>query len=215
MNSLSDRNPVLLIHGIWDTNAIFNPMTAYLSQRGFHVYSLDLTPNNGSLGLDLLAVQLAKFIDNSFDPEQPLDLIGFSMGGLVSRYYVQRLGGINRVQRFITLSSPHSGTLTAYSLWLPGYVQMRPGSSFIRDLNQDAAMLQDINFTSIWTPYDAMIVPANSSQMPIGRQVKQNILLHQLMVTDPKILPTVVAELEAPIEKLRNKNLVGEIISQK
>ncbi|HLO51130.1 MAG TPA: alpha/beta fold hydrolase, partial [Kamptonema sp.] len=198
-----------LIHGIWDTNAIFNPMTAYLSQHGFRVYSLDLIPNNGSVGLDLLAVQLADFIDNSFDPEQPLDLIGFSMGGLVSRYYVQRLRGIDRVQRFITVSSPHHGTLTAYSFWLPGYVQMRPGSNFLRDLNQDAAMLQHINFTSIWTPYDAMIVPASSSQMPICREIKQNVLLHHLMITDPKILSAVVAELEAPIKELKTETLVG------
>ena len=212
MNSFRDRNPVLLIHGIWDTNAIFNPMTAYLSQRGLKVYSLDLIPNNGSIGLDLLAVQLAKFIDNTFDPEQPLDLIGFSMGGLVSRYYVQRLGGIDRVQRFITISSPHYGTLTAYSLWLPGYVQMRPGSRFLRDLNQDAAMLQDINFTSIWTPLDGMIVPASSSQMPIGREIKQNVLLHHLMIAEPKILAAVVAELEAPIKKLKIKSFLDSCL---
>ncbi|MDF0551929.1 triacylglycerol lipase [Kamptonema sp. UHCC 0994] len=209
MNIISDRNPVVLVHGIWDTSAIFSPMTAYLNERGWQVHSLDLIPNDGSLGLEFLAQQLAEFIDTTFKPKQPLDLIGFSMGGIVSRYYVQRLGGINRVQRFITISSPHYGTQTAYSRGLPGYVQMRPASSFLRDLNYDASMLQDINFTSIWTPFDGMIIPAQSSQMSIGKEIKQNVLLHRQMRSDPKILQAIVEELEAPIKQLQIQNFIN------
>jgi triacylglycerol lipase len=165
-------------------------------------------PNGGSLGLDLLAKQLAEYISETFDPEQPIDLVGYSMGGIVSRYYVQRLGGIDRVQRFITLSSPHHGTLAAYSLPLPGYLDMRPGSRLLRDLNQDVTMLKRIDFTSMWTPFDAIIVPANSSQMPVGREIRLNILLHRQMVTDDRSLNALVKELEDPIfpSKLPLKN---------
>lgn len=200
MNSSLDRNPVILIHGIWDTKMIFSKMSARLTELGWSVHSLNLTPNDGSLGLDLLAKQLADYISETFDPEQPLDIVGYSMGGIVSRYYVQRLGGINRVQRFITLSSPHHGTLTAYSLRLPGYLDMRPDSGLLRDLNQDVTMLKRINFTSMWTPFDIMIVPANSSQMPVGKEVKVNVLLHRQMVTEPLSINAIVEELKAPIE---------------
>ncbi|NJK74632.1 MAG: alpha/beta fold hydrolase [Microcoleus sp. SU_5_6] len=199
MNSSIERNPVVLIHGIWDTSTIFHKMSAYLTQRGWSVHSLDLTPNDGSLELDLLAKQLAEYIRESFEPEQPIDLVGYSMGGIVSRYYVQRLGGIDRVQRFITLSSPHRGTLTAYSLPLPGYLDMRPDSRLLRDLNQDVTVLKRINFTSMWTPFDVMIVPANSSQMPVGREIKLNVLLHRQMVTDDRSLNALAKELESPI----------------
>jgi triacylglycerol lipase len=199
MNSSHERNPVVLIHGIWDTNTIFNKMSAHLTQLGWSVHSLNLTPNDGSLGLDLLAQQLAEYIRENFEPEQPLDLVGYSMGGIVSRYYVQRLGGIDRVQRFVTLSSPHRGTLTAYSLPLPGYLQMRPDSGLLRDLNQDITMLKRINFTSMWTPFDVMIVPANSSKMPVGKEIKLNVLLHRQMVTDAQSLNVLVEELQAPI----------------
>ncbi|OCR01082.1 lipase [Oscillatoriales cyanobacterium USR001] len=199
MNNLTKRNPVLLIHGIWDTSAVFNPMTAYLSQRGLQVYSFDLIPNDGTIGLDILARQIAEFIDRTFTPEQHFDLVGFSMGGIVSRYYVQRLGGIDRVQRFITISSPHYGTLTAYSRMLPGYVQMRPGSSFLQDLNDDVTMLEKINFTSIWMSYDAMILPAHNSQMPVGKEIKKNVLFHHQMVKDMKVIQVIAEELEAPI----------------
>ncbi|MHC5826062.1 MAG: esterase/lipase family protein, partial [Nostoc sp.] len=107
-------NPVLLIHGIDDTETVFYQMRNYLIQTGLSVYALNLVPNNGDVGLDELAKQVSDYVTATFAPEQRLDLVGFSMGGIVSRYYIQRLGGINRVQRFITISSPHHGTVVAY-----------------------------------------------------------------------------------------------------
>ncbi|MBN3875320.1 MULTISPECIES: esterase/lipase family protein [unclassified Nostoc] len=197
---IQQRNPVLLIHGIDDTEAVFHKMRAYFIQRGWSVYSLNLVPNNGVVGLDELAKQVADYVTATFAPEQRLDLVGFSMGGIVSRYYVQRLGGINRVQRFITISSPHYGTVVAYGSQRPGCLQMRPDSIFLKDLNSDAVMLGQLDFTSIWTPYDLMIVPANSSQMPVGSQVIVPVTLHPWMLTDPRSLAVVTAALAKPIK---------------
>lgn len=174
-------------------------MFAYLSQQGWSVYTLNLTPNNASLSLDKLANQVADYVDKTFAPEQPIDLVGLSMGGLVTRYYVQRLGGMNRVQRFITISSPHQGTRMAYLSTRPGCVQMRPGSDFLKDLNQDASSLAQLNFTSIWTPLDFIIVPAKSSQMPVGQEVKVSVFAHAFMARDFQSLQAVASALSEPI----------------
>ncbi len=200
MTEIRDRNPILLVHGIWDRQEIFNTMSTYLSEEGWRVYSLNLIPNDGSAKMEVLAQQVADYIKENLPPEKPLDLVGFSMGGLVSRYYVQRLGGIERVQRFITISSPHQGTYTAYATGLDGYVQMRPKSDFLQDLDRDVKMLARINFTSIWTPLDAIIIPASSSKMPIGKEVKVNVLFHHLMVSDPKSLNVIREALLAPLK---------------
>ncbi len=197
------RNPVVLVHGINDTGQVFRTMETYLKKRGLSVYNLDLIPNNGDFGLEKLAQQVADYIAATFGAEQPLDLVGFSMGGIISRYYVQRLGGINRVQRFITISSPHNGTVVAYASLRPGCVQMRPDSTFLKDLNRDVAMLKQLNFTSMWTPYDLMIVPANSSQMPIGTEVIVPSRLHPWMLTDSRCLAAVAEALAAPINSGR------------
>ncbi|KZL49060.1 MULTISPECIES: esterase/lipase family protein [Cyanophyceae] len=194
------RNSVLLIHGIDDTGAVFNPMASYLRELGSSVHTLDLVPNNGAVGLDILAQQIADYVVNTFAPEEAIDLVGFSMGGIVSRYYVQRLGGINRVQRFITISSPHHGTVTAYASQRYGCLQMRRNSEFIQDLNSDAVMLGQLNFTSIWTPYDLMIVPANSSQMPLGKEVVVPVVLHSWMLTDSRSLAAVASALAEPVK---------------
>ncbi|WP_414548788.1 esterase/lipase family protein [Anabaena sp. CCY 0017] len=201
MNSKNQQdNSVLLIHGIGDTGAVFNIMARYLRQLGWSVYTLDLVPNNGEVGLDILAQQIADYIVKTFAPDEPIDLIGFSMGGLVSRYYVQRLGGISRVKRFITISSPHHGTVIAYGSQRHGCLQMRRKSEFIQDLNSDAVMLEQLNFTSIWTPYDLMIVPAKSSQMPLGKEVIVPVVLHSWMLTDSRSLAAIVSALAEPIK---------------
>lgn len=197
MESLNKPNPVLLIHGIFDTIRIFEKMSRYLKKLGWEVYSLNLVPNYGILGLDKLAEQVADYVNKTFPPNQPLDLIGFSMGGIVSRYYVQRLGGIDKVENFITISAPHNGTLTGYALNLAAPIQMRPKSNFLENLNQDIALLDKTNFTSIWTPYDAMILPPKSSQVSVGRDIKIDVFLHPWMVSDKKVLKVIVEELKA------------------
>jgi triacylglycerol lipase len=124
------------------------------------------------------------------------------MGGIVSRYYIQRLGGIKLIQRFITISSPHHGTIAAYASKRPGCVQMRPDSLFLHDLNSDALMLKDINFTSIWTPYDLIILPANSSQMPFGNEVIIPSMLHPWMLRDIRSLKAVEEALRKPLRSI-------------
>ncbi|MFN5872513.1 MAG: lipase [Anabaena sp. WA113] len=197
---VTKQNPVLLVHGINDTGAVFNKMAFYLRQQGLSVYTVDLIPNNGSEVLEKLAQQVANYVNDTFEVARPVDIVGFSMGGIVSRYYIQRLGGINKVQRFITISSPHKGTIIAYGTWLAGAVQMRPNSDFINDLNADFKMLKQLNFTSIWTPYDLMILPATSSRLGIGKEVTIPVILHPLMLTDTRTLTIVADALREPVK---------------
>ena len=42
-----------------------------------------------------------------------IHVIGHSLGGLITRYYVQRLGGDSRVHTLVTLGTPHQGTQLA------------------------------------------------------------------------------------------------------
>lgn len=200
MNSDRHRNPVLLIHGIFVNSRVFRKMSAYLTELGWSVYSINLTSHYGTVGLDELAGKVADYADKTFGLEQKFDLVGLSMGGLVSRYYVQRLGGINRVERFIAISAPHNGTWMAYTLWGKGCVQMRPKSAFIEDLNRDVTMLEQINFTSLWTDWDFIIIPAASSQMPVGKEVKLPIFAHGNMARHSKSLAAVAEALSEPIK---------------
>ena len=190
------RNPVLLVHGFKDSSGKMQPMATYLRKRGWTVYTPTLAPSFGEVGLDELARQLSTFIEETFRPGEKFDLVGFSMGGLVCRYYLQRMNGIDRVDRLITLGAPHNGSLWACLVPNAGCRQMRPGSSFMNDLNLDSDKLRTIKFTSIWTPLDLMILPADSSRTPDGRELKIWIPIHPFLVWSPICLRTVAEVLQ-------------------
>ena len=194
-----DRHPVLLVHGMWKSHTAFNHLSRFLRARGFQVHALDLVPSDGGLGLEKLGEQVAAYVETHLPAAVPLDLVGFSMGGVVSRYYVQRLGGLARVRRLVTVSAPHHGTAAAYLSNKPGSVQMRPNSPLLAELNRDIAMLERIDVTSIWTPLDLIIVPPESSRLPLGREVLVAAPLHGLMIHDPRALRAVTEALSAPL----------------
>ncbi|MDJ0620795.1 MAG: triacylglycerol lipase [Calothrix sp. MO_192.B10] len=199
MKNGQGRNSVVLVHGIFDTHRVFDRMASYLRKNGWQTHSLDLIPNNGDKGLDELAQQVADYIALNFTPGETLDLVGFSMGGIVSRYYVQKLGGIKRIQRLVNISTPNHGTAIAYFPQNIGGKQMRPRSQFLQDLNQDIGMLKKINYTCIWTPFDLMIVPATSSKMPVGEEVVLPVGLHPWMLTDSRSIKSVATALSTPL----------------
>jgi triacylglycerol lipase len=194
-------NPIVLAHGMWDTAAIFEKLKPFLEARGHKVYSFDMVPSNGEAPLEVLAEQLANFIDRTFDPGQRLDLLGFSMGGIVSRYYLQRLGGLDRTDRFVTVSSPHNGTTVAELGFLPGAKQMRVGSPFLQDLNRDVDRLGTLQFTSIWTPFDTIIVPAASSRVTVAQNQTVLVPCHKWMVYDRRSLRAIAQAFEPAVSQ--------------
>lgn len=184
--------PIVLVHGIDDTVARLRHLQGHLEKAGLAVHSFNLVPNHGEVELDELARQLAAYVQANFAAGESIDLVGFSMGGLVSRFYIQRLGGIHRVRKFISIGTPHYGTRTAYLRNNPGARNMRPRSPFLQDLNRDIAMLGAVPFTSIWTPFDLMILPPRSSRAPVGQSIRVLSLAHPLLVRDKQVLKLVL-----------------------
>lgn len=174
--------PVVLLHGFCDDASKMERLAGYLRSRGREAYPLTLAPSSGEVGLDSLAAQLKTLIERTFSPGVLVDLVGFSMGGLICRYYLQRLAGLDRVRRFVSISTPHRGSLLAWFVSNPGCRQMRPGSRFLRDLALDAERLAAVGFTSLWTPLDLMVLPPNSSVVSQARCKSIWCVGHALMV---------------------------------
>ena len=195
MSRAPRHTPVLLIHGIADDCRSMEPMARYLRASGWDAHTLSLRPNWGQAGLEDLAGQIEGFVERTFSKGQRIDLIGFSMGGLACRYYVQRLGGMARVQHFVTLSTPHEGTWIAHLLPNVAGRQMRPGSAFLQDLASDSVRLAQVHITSVWTPLDLVVVPPRNSRVEGARNIRMWVALHPLMVRDARCFRTVAAAL--------------------
>jgi len=193
------RKIVFLIHGLGDTAALFRRLRVCLESSGWTVYAIDLVPNDGGVGLDELAGRVADRIDRELIRGEPINLVGFSMGGLVARFYAQKLAAGRTVKRLITISTPHQGTWIAFLRGNIGARQMRPRSEFLKQLNTPVALeaLRRTDFTSIWTPLDLMIVPADSSALTCARCVRVNVVAHALMMRSRRVLELVEHTLEA------------------
>ncbi|PIO47484.1 MAG: hypothetical protein CMR00_10245 [[Chlorobium] sp. 445] len=109
------QRTAILLHGLFDTGKVFLDLSARLHKKGFRTLAPDLVPNDGSVSIATLAAQLKEIIERKVEPSEWLALIGFSMGGIVARYYLQELNGYQRTQRLITISSPHHGSWLAYA----------------------------------------------------------------------------------------------------
>jgi len=199
---VSGETPVLLVHGIWDSGAKLGTMRAAIERAGRSiVQTIDLVPNDGRVPLRALAAQVQDRVESLAREHGAarVDLVGFSMGALVSRVYLQRLGGKGRVRRFVSISGPHGGTMHAYALPFDGVREMRRGSTLLRELEADPDPWGDVEVHVLYTPYDLMIVPARSSELRGARTTTRiPVALHRFMIEDPRAVSAVARILAAP-----------------
>ena len=121
---------MLLVHGINDDARSLAPLADGLTRAGFQdVQRVELKPNDGAAPICVLAEQVAEAARSlhARTGSARIDVVAFSMGALVSRYYLQRLEGRDHVRRFVSISGPHAGTLMGWLRANPGARDMRPG----------------------------------------------------------------------------------------
>ncbi len=97
-------------------------------------------------------------------------VVGHSMGGMVARYFIEKLGYEEQVDRLITFGSPHQGTKMATPLAIPyigskGARDLSPGSQFLETLNRDG-LSEQVNYASVYTLNDPLIVPKRNARLP-------------------------------------------------
>lgn len=172
---------IALVHGIFDDDRKMRPLAKTLRRDGHTCITPYVRPASGRKGIVPLAGQLRTEIDEAFPDGGPVGLIGFSMGGIIARYYIQRLGGDQRVTIFLSISSPHHGTVFGNIAPLKAGREMRRGSPFLADLNGEPSAFEGMAVHSFRTPFDLIIVPASSSIWPIAKNRSFNVIAHPLM----------------------------------
>ncbi|MET9928140.1 MULTISPECIES: alpha/beta fold hydrolase [unclassified Streptomyces] len=158
------ERPVVLLHGFIDNRSVFVLLRRALARNGRrHLASLNYSPLTRDLrtAAELLGRHVEEICARTGQRE--VDIVGHSLGGLIARYYVQRLGGDHRVRTLVTLGTPHGGTAVAPGAGLHPLVrQMRSGSPLIEELRRPAPGCRT-RFVSFWSELDQMMVPVGTA----------------------------------------------------
>ena len=188
---------VVLVHGIFDNGAIFRRLVAVLEAQGHRCWVPVLNkPADGRRGIEDLAQKFKAYIDQHLPPTVPLAIIGFSMGCIVCRQYMQVLGGALRTLAFFAISGPHRGTLTAYLYFGRGAEDLRPGSPLLSHLSQSEARLAGVRLFSYWTSRDLVIVPASSGRWAAAEHtLNVKTALHRFMPSHRGVCADIVHQL--------------------
>ncbi len=190
---------VVLVHGIFQSQwRCFGFLRKDLEARGIEVLVPSLKPADGREGLPVMAEQLKREIDARFGTDEPVVVIGFSMGGLISRHYLQALGGAKRCDAFFSISTPHHGTKMAQLFYGKGAQQMRPGSELLKELEATEDRLGKIPIVSYRTPMDTIIVPSTSSEWDRAENLTIPCPIHPMMTFSPRVRRDILARLELP-----------------
>ena len=157
--------PIMLVHGIVDNHSVFALLDRALRRRGFRNlawfdYGL-LTRDVRGAAEDLAGAIEELSAESGYER---IHVIGHSLGGLIGRYYVQCLGGDQRVHSLITLGTPHSGTLLARAgQALPLVRQLAPGSELLNELAEPATC--STRFVAFYSDLDHLVVPSRNARI--------------------------------------------------
>lgn len=209
-------NPVVLAHGSdSSTYSDWAAIAPRLHDAGYCVFALDFgaAPGATSYGNEdmyLSAEQIADFVDRVLRETgaTKVDLVGFSQGATVTRYFVNDLGGASVVDKWVGIASPSYGGIF-YGLVpaadaIPGgrdivslfttvaVAQQAQGSDFLADLNGNGDTVPGVRYTTIGTRYDEMIQPytnialrgPGATNILIQDRCPQNMTGHMNMVYD-------------------------------
>jgi len=185
--------PLVLIHGLWDTPRLFRRLVEQLDGRRDPLLIPHLQHGLGQVPLETLTERLNSQIVDAFGPGETVDLLGFSMGGLLARAWIQQHGGYRRTRRFVCVGSPQRGTLTAQLMpraVLPSIADMKLGSRFIRQLADDhqrhPQRLASIDCRSFYCRLDLMVIPSWLGVLPVGPVQALPAPTHPALITGSK-----------------------------
>lgn len=146
----------ILLDGLWGNASRLSLLKRRLESCGLPSVEIFRYNNSGYACLDGEGRRLAHFIGLR---TEPVNLLGYSMGGLVIRSAMSSDEDL-RVRKVAFLNTPHQGSVLARILPGVGISQMRPGCAFLRRI--DAANWPHETM-AVWTPGDLMVLPARSA----------------------------------------------------
>lgn len=193
--SRPDCRPIVLLHGYGMNRMSFFWLGRALARRG-------LGPLIGTSYVSLRSVRssaqrLAGFIERTCAAEgvPKVDLVCHSLGGLLARYYAERLGGARHIHHIVTIGTPHQGTVAGHAALGRSALDLRPRSQLLDEL-ATGPRPEGVVLTSIYSRADNIVVPPGNARLHgAGDEVEFGDLGHMALLLSPRVADAVAARL--------------------
>lgn len=209
--SKTHPRPVVLLHGT-DSTAYsdYAAIGPRLVDAGYCVFALNYggqpgAANFGTEDIRASSAQVAVFVDDvlSATGSDDVDIVGYSQGATVGRYFINKLGGAQVVGRWVGLASPSYGSslygLVPLAELIPGSMeiaakilpremvspalwQQAQGSPFLDDLNSPTDTAPGVEYTTIASRVDEVIQPVTN--VALRDPAATNVIVQDLCPAD-------------------------------
>ncbi|MGW7419986.1 esterase/lipase family protein [Streptomyces sp. NPDC054813] len=203
--------PVVLLHGFIDNRSVFVLLRRTLAQHGGQrIESLNYSPLTCDIrtAAGLLGRHIEEICQRT--GSRRVDIVGHSLGGLIARYYVQRLGGDYRVRTLVTLGTPHSGTrVVPLADAHPIVRQMRPGSEVIEELTRPAPGCRT-RFVSFWSDLDSLMEPVETARIDHPDLMATNVQVTGIGHLALPVHPAVATGIRQALDEVHSEERVAD-----
>jgi len=192
------RTPVLLLPGYGTNRSCLAPLCLFLANRGWTwLWAVNLGRRDRSLSDH--AAEIGKQVDQlrRRTGAAKIDIVAFSMGGLVAAWYLRHLDGDQHIRRLVTIGTPWRGTRLAVFARSASAREMIYGAHVL-----DALAPPPAPTICIWSPDDPVVVPTSSGVAEQGAQsVRIDAAGHIDMLVSARVYRAVQAALSHPISE--------------
>jgi triacylglycerol esterase/lipase EstA (alpha/beta hydrolase family) len=187
-------DPILFVHG-WSSNAsTWNTMIGRFEKDGYPKSHLSAYSYNTSQSNKVDAEKEVKPRVESLlkaTGATKVDIIAHSMGSLNTRWYIKFLGGESKVDEWVSLGGPNHGTNTAFFCFSTACTEMRPGSTFLNELNAGDETPGSVNYGTWWSPCDEIINPDSSVPLSGATNTETACISHSALHQDETVYKQV------------------------
>lgn len=145
-----------ILDGLWGNRWRFGGLKRRLVAAGLgrvEIFSYDAS---GFGCLETAGARLAEVVQSVGGP---VNLIGYSMGGLVIRACAANHNTLP-IRKAVFMNTPHHGSVLANLVPGKGFAQMRPNGPLLKKLD---CMDWVYPTLAVWTPGDLMVLPGSSA----------------------------------------------------
>ena len=187
-----EGTPVVLVHGLLSNAATWTAYTrsgGLLARTGLHGFAVGdgqapgalntgnlAQPTAATLPLRANAAQLAQYIAGvrRATGAEMVDLVAHSMGGLIARFYIDRLMDGRDVAQLLTLGTPHGGSDCAATHFLRPATDSAPAGSMIVRVSsktsliaaQIASLSTSTTSSTVWLAMAKVCTPTSRTATP-------------------------------------------------